>query len=137
MAACGGLVFGGVMDRFPELRFVFLESGAGWLPYWLARMDEHWETWSSHLPPLQLKPSDTFRRQCFISMDPGDETARALLESVGDDCLTWASDYPHIDAPFPGAVKMLLETLADVPADSQRKVLGANAARLYGIEPRS
>lgn len=136
MAACAGLILGGVLERFPNLGFVFLESGAGWLPYWLARMDEHWETWSDHFPAVKTRPSDAFRRQCCIAMDPGDVTALSVLEQVGDDCLVWASDYPHMDAPFPGAVRMLRETLARAPAESQAKVLGGNAARLFALGRR-
>ncbi len=134
MAACAGLILGGVAERHPGLKFVFLESGCGWLPYWLERMDGHWETWSSHLRGVKRKPSDYFRRQCFISMDPDDHGAPAVLAALGDECIVWASDYPHIDAPFPGAVKQTLEILAGVPAASRRKVLGTNALRLYGIE---
>ncbi len=118
MAACAGLILGGVMERHPALRFVFLESGCGWLPYWLERMDGHWETWTSHLRPVKHKPSDYFRRQCFVSMDPDDALAPAVVERVGDECLVWASDYPHIDAPFPGAVKQTLELLSGMPEES-------------------
>jgi predicted TIM-barrel fold metal-dependent hydrolase len=134
MAACAGLVLGGVLERHPKLRFVFLESGCGWLPYWLERMDGHWQTWSSHLPEIKMKPSDCFQRQCFVSMDPDDETAPGVIEQVGDDVLVWASDYPHIDSPFPGAVKETLEVLCEVPAQSRRKLLGTNGLRLYGLD---
>jgi predicted TIM-barrel fold metal-dependent hydrolase len=134
MAACAGLVLGGVLDRHPALRFVFLESGCGWLPYWLERMDGHWKTWTSHLPAVKTKPSEAFRRQCFVSMDPDDETGPGVIAQLGDESLVWASDYPHIDSPFPGAVKETLEVLAGVPESSRRKVLGSNGLRLYGIE---
>ncbi len=134
MAACAGLILGGVLERHPTLRFVFLESGCGWLPYWLERMDGHWETWTSHLRPVKHKPSDYFRRQCFVSMDPDDAVAPAVVEQVGDECLVWASDYPHIDAPFPGAVKQTLELLSGVPEESRRRVLGSNALRLYALD---
>jgi predicted TIM-barrel fold metal-dependent hydrolase len=138
MAACAGLLFGGVMERHPDLRFVFLESGCGWLPYWLERLDGHWENWSGHLPEVKQRPSETFRRQCFVSMDPDDACAPGVIEQVGDGCLVWASDYPHTDAPFPGAVKQTLEVLQDVPEASRRRVLGENALRLYALDdPRS
>src|SRR5262249_48477863 len=45
MAACAGLILNGVLERHATLRFAFLESGSAWLPYWLERMDSHWETW--------------------------------------------------------------------------------------------
>lgn len=134
MAACAGLVLGGVLERHPKLRFVFLESGSGWLPYWLNRMDGHFETWGAHLRALKCKPSEYFLRQCCISMDPEDAVAPSVIAQLGDDNLVWASDYPHIDSPFPGAVKQTLEVLAKVPEASRLKVLGSNALRLYGIQ---
>ena len=134
MAACAGLVLGGVLERHPKLRFVFLESGSGWLPYWLNRMDGHFDIWGAHLRELRSKPSEYFLRQCFISMDPEDAVAPSVIAQLGDDNLVWASDYPHIDSPFPGAVRQTLEVLAAVPEVSRRKVLGTNALRLYGIE---
>jgi predicted TIM-barrel fold metal-dependent hydrolase len=67
-------------------------------------------------------------------MDPEDTVAPSVIAQLGDENLVWASDYPHIDSPFPGAVKETLELLAPVPEASRRKVLGSNALRLYGIE---
>jgi predicted TIM-barrel fold metal-dependent hydrolase len=67
-------------------------------------------------------------------MDPEDAVAPSVIAQLGDDNLVWASDYPHIDSPFPGAVRQTLEVLAAVPEVSRRKVLGTNALRLYGIE---
>ncbi|HLK11276.1 MAG TPA: amidohydrolase family protein [Candidatus Binatia bacterium] len=133
MAACAGLILAGVLERHPALRVVFLESGAGWLPYWLGRLDAHVETWGRLLPAVRMKPSEYFRRQCMISTDPEDETGALAVAAVGDDCVVWASDYPHPDAVFPGAVAKSLAAMADVPEASRRKVFGTNAARLYGI----
>jgi predicted TIM-barrel fold metal-dependent hydrolase len=134
MAACAGLILGGVLERHPELRVVFLESGCGWLPYWLDRMDGHWETWRARLPQVKRRPSEAFRQQCFVSMDTDDHGALTLLERLGDENLVWASDYPHTDATFPGAVAETLELLSGIPEASLRRVLGDNARRLYGIE---
>ncbi|GIW40818.1 MAG: amidohydrolase [Candidatus Binatia bacterium] len=134
MAACAGLILTGVLERHPSLRVAFLESGSGWLPYWLERMDSHWETWRKVLPPLRHRPSEYFRRQCVISTEPDDDVVRAVVEYVGDDSIVWASDYPHPDAHFPGAVTKTLESMAGLSADTRRKILATNAARLYGLE---
>ena len=136
MAACAGLILGGVLDRHPSLRVAFLESGCGWLPYWLERMDGHVETWGKLLPAVRMKPSEYFRRQCVISTDPedGDGMVEAVARLVGDECLVWASDYPHPDAHFPGGVEESLGKMGGVIEASRRKIFAANAARLYGIE---
>lgn len=139
MAACAGLVLGGVLDRHPTLRVAFLESGSGWLPYWLDRLDGHVETWGKLLPAVRMKPSEYFRRQCVVSTDPEDGVVESVVGALGDDCVVWASDYPHPDAHFPGAVAESLERTARLAERSRQKIFAENAARLYGIRvpPRS
>jgi predicted TIM-barrel fold metal-dependent hydrolase len=133
MAACAGFILTGILERHPRLRVAFLECGAAWLPYWLHRLDEHWETWGHLLPDVRMRPSDYFRRQCVVSTEPGEEAIDAVIAHVGDDVVVWASDYPHPDATFPGAVAKTLGALRTVPEGSRRKILGTNAARLYGL----
>jgi predicted TIM-barrel fold metal-dependent hydrolase len=131
--ACLNLIAGGVLSRHPGLRVVFLESGSAWAVHWLERMDEHFEHWGYTLPALREKPSDVFRRQCFVSTDPEEQAVSATLEFVGEDCVVWASDYPHPDAIFPGAVRA---TLANprLTATQKRKLLVDNGRRLYGFD---
>lgn len=133
MTACAGLIMTGVLERFPTLKVAFLESGAGWLPYWLGRLDGHVETWGVFTPALTMKPSEYFRRQCVISTDPEEEIGALVVQAVGDECVVWASDYPHPDAHFPGSVAKSAASLVSLSAASQRKVFADNAARLYGI----
>jgi predicted TIM-barrel fold metal-dependent hydrolase len=133
MTACAGLIMTGVLERHPSLRVAFLESGSAWLPYWLARLDSHFETWRKLLPALRLKPSEYFRRQCVISADPEETAISSVVRHVGDDCIVWASDYPHPDSHFPGAVAKTLEGMRDVSEASRERILAGNAARLYGL----
>jgi predicted TIM-barrel fold metal-dependent hydrolase len=128
--ACLDVIASGVLDRFPELRVVFLESGSAWAVHWLARMDEHFETWGYTLPSLTRRPSDAFRAQCFVSTDPEEDAVAATLEYVGEDCVVWASDYPHPDAIFPGAVRATLANPRLSPRQ-KRKLLVDNGRRLY------
>jgi predicted TIM-barrel fold metal-dependent hydrolase len=114
MAAMVSLVMGGALQRHPALRVAFLESGTGWLPYWLHRLDEHheWleETECSGLP---LRPSEYFARQCVISTDPDDQLGPWVMGQVGADHLLWASDFPHPDAIFPEGADTTLTAWLD------------------------
>jgi predicted TIM-barrel fold metal-dependent hydrolase len=105
MAAMASLVLDGALERHPGLRVAFLESGTGWLPYWLARLDQH-RSWmrSSECAALSLAPSEYFARQCAISCDPEDHLVATTAARVGTDHVLWASDFPHPDAVYPGAV---------------------------------
>ncbi len=133
MAACASILLEGVAARHPELRFVFLESGSGWVPYWLDRMDDHFDTWRKLLPRASDRPSEVFRRQCFVAADPEDDLVPWVAERIGDEVLVWSSDYPHPDAPFPGAVRRTLRALEALPPASAERILAGNARRLYGL----
>ncbi|MBI1817054.1 MAG: amidohydrolase [Deltaproteobacteria bacterium] len=121
----------GVFDRFPRLKIIILESGAGWIGYWLDRMDAIAKVPNAALP-LTHKPSDYFRRQCWISADPEESTIPALMDLVGADRFFWASDYPHPD--HTGDYIAELEDLAGKLAPSARaQLLGENVRRCYGM----
>jgi predicted TIM-barrel fold metal-dependent hydrolase len=135
MLACAQLIAFGVLDRHPALRVVFLESGGGWAPFWLERLDEQAESFGAFCPEMHLTPSEYFARQCWISFEVDESTLPVLAPVIGDDRVVWGSDYPHHDATFPGAVEALLRTTAPMSEDGRRRVLGANAATLYRLPP--
>ncbi len=132
-----GLVYGGVFERHPELQVLVLECGGGWIAHWMDRFDEFLEAYDWALTaPLSLTPSEYFRRNCVISFDPGERTMGAMADLAGEDNLIWASDFPHSDAKYPGVVDELMERVEDLTAERQRKIVGANAARVYRIEDK-
>jgi predicted TIM-barrel fold metal-dependent hydrolase len=129
-----GLVYGGVLERFPELSVLVLECGGGWIAHWMDRLGEFLEAYEWSLPSsLSLTPAEYFERQCVISFDPGERTMPAMADLAGEDNLIWASDYPHSDAKYPGVVDELLESTESMSDERSRKLLGANAARVYGL----
>jgi len=137
MTAAVAILLGGVCERHPALSVAFLESGTGWLPYWLARLDDHRE-WmrDTECAPLSLAPSEYFARQCAISSDPEDVLAGFTIDSVGADHVMWASDFPHPDAAFPDAVDEFLEHVPGISADARQAVLWDTPLRFYGLEDR-
>ena len=124
MAAMMDLIAGGVLDRFPRLRVGFFESGLGWIPYWLDRLDEHFEVMGHHAPELRRLPSEIFRTQCFVSMEADELTGlRWMIQKDLLDCILWGSDYPHFDCTYPGSWKAASETFdAADPAAASRIV---------------
>jgi predicted TIM-barrel fold metal-dependent hydrolase len=127
------LICRGTLERHPELRVVFLESGAGWLPYWLWRMDEHYEILPFQVPWLKMKPSDYFRRQCYTSFEPDETRLGEVISSIGAARVLFASDYPHWDAKLEGSPRAVIER-ADLDQDTKRKIMGENAARLLRLD---
>ena len=131
--ACLDIVCGGVLSKFPTLKVAFLEAGLGWIGHWLDRMDGHFEKMGHYVPWLTRKPSDMFREQCFISMDP-DEHSLGVVTAMGlENCVIWGSDYPHFDCTFPGVVEEVKEACAALPEQAQKKIIGENTRRLYNL----
>jgi predicted TIM-barrel fold metal-dependent hydrolase len=126
---------GGVLERFPRLKLIFLEANGGWIVPWLERLDHHYEVFRWDVPSLTMKPSEYFKRQCWISFDPDESTLAFTARSplVGADRIVWASDYPHPDAKIPGVVGELREATAGLDAAAQARILGLNSADLYGL----
>ena len=132
MLAMACVISGGVFDRYPRLRVAFLEAGLGWAPYWAERMDGHYETLGAGIA-AKAKPSEYVRgKQCYISCEVDEELLATSIDFVGEDRVLYASDYWHFDGTFPGTVKAMKER-KDLSEGVKRKVLGLNAARLYGI----
>jgi len=136
MLACATLIITGVMERHADLHFVFLESGGGWAPYWLWRLDEQVHGFGRYAPEMKRMPSEYFQRQCWISFEIDERTLPALLPHVGEGRIVWGSDYPHHDATFPGAVKKLEAVIAELPLPTRQRILGDNACELYRLSPR-
>jgi predicted TIM-barrel fold metal-dependent hydrolase len=137
MISAVSLIYGGVLERCPGLRVAFLEAGCGWVPFWLHRMDEHWEDSTRKDFGLtgitELPPSEYFRRQCYVSADASEYMLAQVIELIGDDKIVFTTDYPHPDSPWPHAVEEFL-ALPGVPVESKRKILWDNSLALYGIE---
>ncbi|MCU1486520.1 MAG: amidohydrolase 2 [Actinomycetia bacterium] len=132
MASLGGLILGGVLDRHPDLRVGFYEGNAGWVPWFLGRLDMHDTGRQNHYSDgaLDLGPTERFRRQCWVAGDSDESTLPAAVEALEGGNLIWNSDYPHLDAGFPGSVDYFLTR--DLTDDAKRRILCDNAVALYG-----
>jgi predicted TIM-barrel fold metal-dependent hydrolase len=137
MLALTSFTVGGVLARFPGLRVAFLEAGAGWLPFWLERLDEHWELMPEQAPLLDRPPSRYLAGRGFVSCEPEERALPWVLATLGEDLVCYASDYCHWDCAFPNSVKLLADR-DDLSDAAKAAILGTNGARLYGLTlPRS
>ena len=126
------LIFSGVLDRFPKLQIVSAENNIGWLPYYLQRMDRVAERSRAAAGfTMKLKPSEYFRRQCYIALDVDEEPAVDAVNKLGAEYFVVSSDYPHSDGAFPEAIEQFLGLKLN--DEQRRKILWDNCARLYAI----
>jgi uncharacterized protein len=123
----------GVFDKFPRLKLVILEVGAGWVQYWLDRMDAVYDSVMGRGVPLNEKPSFYFRRNVWVSADPDERSLPAMVDLCGGDRFFWASDFPHPD--HTGNYIEELEAFGNKLSDPQRRrdVLGDNVRRVYNL----
>jgi predicted TIM-barrel fold metal-dependent hydrolase len=132
MRNMAALIGSGVMDRHPTLRVGTLEAGHGWLPFWMARIDEHAETVRAALPDLKGKPSEyvlSGRYFQSIEIPEGARLTNAVTDLVGEDLLMYASDYPHGESWFPNSVTTVLGWA--MSESRKRKLFWDNAKRFY------
>ena len=133
MYACLVIISGGVCERFPGVRFAFLEGNCSWLPFWLWRMDEHHELRETVVSDkLPLRPSEYFTRQCFAGVEADEDIAEDVFKRIGNSCIVFSTDFPHSDSRYPHSVETFLEQ--PFSDDSKRKVLWDNCARLYAFD---
>lgn len=123
---------GGVLTRFPRLRAGFMEGGVGWLPFWLERLDEHWELMRDQAQ-CEVAPSELILGgRCFISGEPDEKLVAYLSSNVSDRLVCYASDYHHWDCQFPDSVRIVVER-DDLSAAQKQRILCDNPAALYGF----
>ncbi len=133
MRAMADLIWGAVPQRYPQLRFVVVEGGIGWVASLLGFMD-HW--WNDHRhwmePQLDEAPSTYFKRQFWATFE--DDRAGILTrELVGVDRLMWGSDYPHTEGTFPYSQEQIMRDFMGVPEAEVYQMVTGNAAQLYGL----
>ena len=133
MNVTAGLIVGGILERFPQLRVGILESGGGWMGPFLERLDERFEHFHKLVPHLKMKPSDYFRRQGWISFDPEEMGLKLNAEWIGADRIIWGSDFPHGDAFYPGFLDMLNHNIGGMSEEDQKRIRGLNAADFYRL----
>jgi predicted TIM-barrel fold metal-dependent hydrolase len=124
----------GVFERFPNLRLGCMEAGGGWIGALLDRLDGMFlHTGAGRQIKAPLLPSEYFRRQGYISIDPEERAAMLIMEHIGEDCWIYGSDYPHPSHPVNG-LGMLSDRFATLSDTMRDKVVGGNLAAIYGID---
>jgi predicted TIM-barrel fold metal-dependent hydrolase len=127
------MVFSGALERHPRLKIVLAESGIGWLPYFLSRIDSEWRELGRRLDYApRVAPSELVRRQVMLTFEH-EPLAEQFIPFVGAESCMWASDYPHTDSTFPNSRAAIEESLGALAADDIRKITATNCARLYGF----
>ena len=141
-AAVADVACKGVCHKFPNLNFVSVESGVGWIPYLMENLDWHWKNYGGHLAyPDRELPSFYIRRQVYGTFWFETDTARHAAELIPDNIM-FETDFPHMTSLSPGPVsparaprEMVQDTVKDLDIATVRKIFYENAARVYNLPP--
>lgn len=132
MVAMMSLIWYGTIERHPRLSVVHVEADAGWLPYWLQRMEQHWDfSGNAEHPGLNRRPTEYFKSNFLVACRGDEMTLPAVCELVGDDYVTFNTDYPHADGTFPIGMEKLEEQ--PLSEGTIRKIYWENAAPVFGL----
>jgi predicted TIM-barrel fold metal-dependent hydrolase len=135
------LIWGGIFERHPSLKYSMAENAAWWVPDLIRKMDEKWigghntrKFGNAFRETLSMKPSDYLNRNCFFGAStPGvDDIERRHLIGLGN--IMWGNDLPHPEGTFPYTRYWIRERFRDVPEDETARILGLTAADVYGVD---
>ena len=134
MMALIATVVGGVFERFPALNLAYLESGIGWVPYMMDRLDEEVEKRGNDEAPYLTKPPSEYIRsgRVFFGVECGEKTIFDGVRWGLEGSLLYSSDYPHWDGDWPHTVTAI-RGRTDLSDDTKKKMLHDNAVRFYKL----
>ena len=132
----GTMIYGGVFERYPELKVVCVEADAGWVPHFMYRMDHAYKTHRNWMDPgvqLSKMPSEYFRENIYATFQD-DHVAFQVANLMNWKRLLWASDFPHSDSTWPWSQDVLKEQTVGLTPEQLKGILSGNTAELYGID---
>jgi predicted TIM-barrel fold metal-dependent hydrolase len=131
-------IFGGVLDRFPQLKIILAEVDCGWMPYFAEQADDNYLRHSRadlRDVTLSMLPSE-YMRSFFFPTFITDQYGIANRHRIGTERMLWSNDYPHITSDWPYSWKTINAAFADVPVEERNAILAGNAQRLLGFGVR-
>jgi len=132
MVAMMSLIWFGVIENHPKLKILHVEADAGWLPYWLQRMEQHCDfSGNAEHPLLKKRPTEYFKSNFLVACRGDEMTLPAAIDLVGDDYITFNTDYPHPDGTWPAGFTALENQ--PIGEESIRKIYWDNAARYFSL----
>jgi predicted TIM-barrel fold metal-dependent hydrolase len=124
------VIAGGILDRYPNIKIGFSETGHGWLPYWVLRLDSQIHYVKGSVRPIKHLPSEYVKMGrvfCAIESHEGPKMTKAVIDVLGDGCLMYASDFPHPECDWPNSVDNVIKWKSELGEAALKKLLGSNA----------
>ena len=133
-ATMSNFMVSGILDKYPKLKIGLIESGAGWVPFWLEAMEHQLDEFrTAQNRGLKLRPKEYFKRHFWVSFWFETYAPTRMLDEIGVDRLMFETDFPHPTSLYPGVQEKLVKTLGGYDYETRRRVLERNAAELYQL----
>jgi len=133
-ATMSNFMVSGILDKYPQLKIGLIESGAGWVPFWLEAMEHQLDEFrTAENRGLKLRPKEYFKRHFWVSFWFETYAPTKMLEEIGADKLMFETDFPHPTSLYPGVQEKLVKTLGGYDYETRRRVLERNAVELYNL----
>jgi len=133
-ATMSNFMVSGILDAYPKLKIGLIESGTGWVPFWLEAMEHQLKEFrTAQNRGLKLTPKEYFKRHFWVSYWFEDYAPTKMLEDIGFDRVMFETDYPHPTSLYPGVQDKLVQTLGAYDYATRKRVLERNAAELYNL----
>jgi predicted TIM-barrel fold metal-dependent hydrolase len=135
-ATMSNFLVSGLLDRFPELKIGLIESGIGWVPFWLEMMEHQLDEFRTRINRKhKLRPKEYFKKHFWVSFWFEDYAPRHMLEEIGFDRVMFETDYPHPTSLYPGVQDKLVDVLGAYDHEIQKQILQDNAVKLFNLNP--
>ena len=129
----GMLVLTGLLERFPDLKILFVEPGVGWVAWWLDIADDLAARQGYEFPGLKKAPSEYFRRSICVTFIDEPDVVKHARDIIGVQNVLWSSDYPHPVTSWPRSQKIAEEVTQGVTDEERRLILSGNAERVWNL----
>jgi predicted TIM-barrel fold metal-dependent hydrolase len=134
-ATMSNFMVSGILDTYPDLKIGLIESGMGWVPFWLEAMEHQLSEFrTAENRGLKLKPKEYFKKHFWVSFWFESYAPTQMLEEIGVDRVMFETDYPHPTSLYPGVQDKLVQTLGSHDYATRKRVLESNAVELYNLE---
>jgi predicted TIM-barrel fold metal-dependent hydrolase len=129
----GMWIMGGVFERFPRLKVVFVEPGLGWVSWWLYVADDLAARQGYEFPAITALPSHYFHQNVFLTFVDEPDALEQARGRLGLENVLWSSDYPHPVTSFPNSKAIVDAMFADADPRERELIVSANAARVWNL----
>jgi len=133
-ATMSNFMVSGILDKYPNLKIGLIESGSGWVPFWLEAMEHQLDEFRTRENRgLKMRPKEYFQKHFWVTFWFESYAPKHMLEEIGVERVLFETDFPHPTSLYPGVQDKLVDLLGGYDYATRKRVLERNAVELYNL----